>query len=756
MVEPLQKTFRIFPLYLRHRISLKAERFNRTLGNSPESVPSIMVSFRIFLAAAIVIGYTFASAQSEPVRDKNVEAQLISTQSTIVPGEPFTIGLRLKIDPTWHTYWVNPGPTGKPTTLDLDLPPGWMAGELQFPVPKKFITDYSTPGFEYKEPGFGYEGEVVHPMEITPPDDLESGTSVTLSGNSAWLMCDPNTCVPGKAALSITLQVGESAQPSPMAGAIEKAISKVPVQQDWPVRIAMEGETLVVSTDAPGETIPENSKLNFYPLEVGVVDLLPDPEIVRDGETYELTFATIENATAAPESFSGLLVAETDGEKTGYLVSTETEPIPVSNGEESPVVKPPAQESPEELPFGGGLVGILFAAFLGGMILNVMPCVFPVISLKVMSFVGQAGEDRKKVLAHSSVFALGILIFFWVLTIMMLVLRSASEGDVGWGAQLQQPFFVVVLIFVMVAVALSLFGTIEFGTSMTAMGGELTNKSGYAGSFWSGALAVLLATPCTAPFMAPAIGFALSQSAVTMFMVFTAMGLGLAAPYFVFAAFPKLLDVIPAPGPWMETFKQFMGFPMLAVAVWLIGVLSAQLSIEGLQWALAAVLFLALALWILGRFGGFDRKASTRMKARVAAAVVFLLSIGVAWSASAQRAPASQIDLREVIADHRENGRPVFVDFTAEWCVTCKVNERATIKTEKVQNLFKDSGIEFLIADWTNEDPNITELLKGFGRAGVPFYVLYPGDPDAEPISLGDGIITVGDIEEAIAKLPQG
>lgn len=717
-----------------------------------------MVSVRILLAAAICFISAHASAQSEPVRDKNVEAQLISTQSTIVPGEPFTLGLRLRIDPTWHTYWINPGPTGKPTSLKLDLPDGWKAGELEFPVPKKFITDYSTPGFDYMEPGFGYEAEVIHPMQITPPETLEPGSSVTLTGNATWLMCDPNTCVPGKATVSITLQVGETSQPSAEAGAIRKALEKVPVQQNWPVEISSEGENVILSTEVPDGSIAEETQLRFHPLEVGVVDLLADPEITRSGDEITITFSKDENASAAPDSFSGVLVEETNGEKKGYLLSTDpSEPVEVakteSSEEEEELVEPIPTDS-EELPFGGGLFGILFAAFIGGIILNVMPCVFPVISLKVMSFVGQAGEDRKKVLAHSSVFALGILIFFWALTIMMLILRSAGDGEVGWGAQLQQPFFVVVLIFVMVAVALSLFGTIEFGTSMTAMGGELTNKSGYAGSFWSGALAVLLATPCTAPFMAPAIGFALSQSAVTMFAVFTAMGLGLAAPYFVFAAFPKLLDVIPAPGPWMETFKQFMGFPMLAVAVWLIGVLSAQLSIEGLQWALAAVLFLALAIWILGRWGGFDRKASTRMTARIVAGLVFLLSIGVAWNASARRAPASQIDIRETIADYREEGKPVFVDFTAEWCVTCKVNERATIKTDQVQNLFKDNGIEFLIADWTNEDANITALLKEFGRAGVPFYVLYPGDPDAEPIALGDGIITVGDIEEAIAKLP--
>ncbi|MCB1207323.1 MAG: thioredoxin family protein, partial [Verrucomicrobiae bacterium] len=392
-------------------------------------------------------------------------------------------------------------------------------------------------------------------------------------------------------------------------------------------------------------------------------------------------------------------------------------------------------------------------AFLGGIILNVMPCVFPVISLKVMSFVGQAGEDRRKVLAHSITFALGILVFFWALTIMMLLIKSAGGGEVGWGAQLQYPAVVIGLIVIMTLVAMSLFGAFEIGASMTAVGGDLANKSGYAGSFWSGALAVLLATPCTAPLMAPAIGFALSQSAPVMFLVFTTLGLGLAAPYFVFAIFPKLLDVLPAPGAWMETFKQFMGFPMLAVVVWLSGVLSKQLNTAGLQWALAAVLLVALAGWIFGRFGGFDRPAPARLKGRLTALLVFLVALGVAWDASAKRPPANTVDIADVIAKHRAEGKHVFVDFTAEWCVTCKVNKRVAINTHEVKNAFEAANIVLVTADWTNEDPAITRLLGEFGRAGVPFYLLYPADTSRPPIRFGDGILTQGAIIEAIGKL---
>lgn len=701
------------------------------------------------------------------VRDQNVVAQLVSDQSTITPGGEFILGLKFDIDPTWHTYWSNPGETGVPTELSLVLPEGFRTSNLLFPTPKRFVVDYSIPGTPIFEAGFGYEDAVIHPLIVRAPESLEPGSTFTIRGTADWLMCDPSSCVPGTAELQITLNVEEEAVASPDAEEIEKFRKKVPEFKVWAFSAEVAEDKINAVVQLPEEFDASGIEWNFFPDQPRVFDQLADVDFTLEGKTLSFSVLKHTDLTELPDPFRGVLVSQAGDAKTGYELTSQWadfktdgtgdprlqlnqegfDPAPSADSD------PAASSAPPALPFGGGLIGILFAAFLGGMILNIMPCVFPVISLKVMSFVGQAGEDRKKVLAHSTVFALGILIFFWILTVMMLILRNAGGGEVGWGAQLQEPIFVIVLIYVMVAVALSLFGLVEFGTSMTAVGGDLANKSGYAGSFWSGALAVLLATPCTAPLMAPAIGFALSQSAPIMFAVFTALGLGLAAPYFVFAAFPKLLDVIPAPGPWMETFKQFMGFPMLAVAVWLIGVLSKQLSVEGLQWSLAAVLFLALAIWILGRFAGLDRTPSARNKARIVALLVFLSSAGVAWKASGNRAPTSNVDLRELIAGHREDGKHVFVDFTAEWCVTCKVNERTTIKTEKVQAMFKDNNVEFVIADWTNKDAIITEILAEHGRAGVPFYLLYPADESQPAISLGDGIITAGDIEEAIGKL---
>jgi len=720
-----------------------------------------MASLRLplFALAGLLAGSAFA--QSTPVRDKNVEARLVASVSTIQPGVPFTLGLQFTIDRTWHTYWANPGETGIPTSLNLTLPEGFTAGPLQFPVPKKFITDY---GFGVREAGYGYETSVIHPMTVTPPATLTPGQKITLSGKSAWLMCDPNTCVPGKADLSITLDVAAAAAPSPEATAIASAVSRLPQPVATPAKVALEGANVVLTATLPAGSIPEGAKLAFHPLKNQVFDAFADAAVTVVGESVTISAAKHESLTAAPADFAGVLAIEVPGKKTGFEISTSgvtatatpdaTAPAtPAADPDKTPEPTSSSTSTPEELPFGGGLLGMLLAAFLGGIILNVMPCVFPVISLKVMSFVGQAGEDRKKVFAHSAVFALGILVFFWALTIMMLVIKSASGGEVGWGAQLQFPGVVIGLIFVMTLVALSLFGVFEIGAAMTAVGGDLANKSGYSGSFWSGALAVLLATPCTAPLMAPAIGFALAQSAPIMFLVFTTLGLGLAAPYFLFAIFPKLLEILPAPGAWMETFKHFMGFPMLAVVVWLSGVLSKQLNTAGLQWALASVLLVALAGWILGRFTGFERPAPARMKGRLTALLVFVLALGVAWEATAKRPPANTIDIADVIAKHRAEGKHVFVDFTAEWCVTCKVNKRVAINTETVQNAFKANNVAFVTADWTNEDPSITKLLAEFGRAGVPFYLLYPSDKSKEPIRFGDGILTQGAILEAIGKL---
>lgn len=728
--------------------------------SAPHPLRSIFVSLVVLLLG--MGANNVFSAQSAPVRDKHVEARLLTDVTAIQPGVPFTLGLRFDIDPTWHTYWINPGEAGLIPSLVLDLPKGFTNGPLLFPPPIRFVIDY---GFGVTEAGFGYEKKVIHSMTITPPADLKPGQKVTISGESKWLMCDPSSCVPGKVPLQIELDVvsaEDSVAPSPEAAELKAAKASLPQAVAEPITIAVEGEKVVVTAKMPAQVSPEGATLAFYPLVNHVFDPFDVPTVNLAGDTATISGKKFKSLDALPNEFSGVIAVTAGDRILSYEVSTSGvtgDAGSAADGRKDKANAPAAAtdsaatSSPDELPFGGGLLGMILAAFLGGMILNIMPCVFPVISLKVMSFVGQAGESRRKVLFHALAFALGILVFFWILAAILVVLRHLGGADVGWGVQFRQPGFVILLIFVMIAVAMSLFGAIEIGASIAGFGGDLAYKTGYAGSFWSGALAVLLATPCTAPLMAPAIGFALSQTAPILFLIFTTLGLGLAAPYFAFAAFPKLLDVLPKPGPWMESFKQFMGFPMLAVAVWLIGVLSKQLDVSGLQWALGGALLLAMAIWIAGRFAAPHRSRAARTRAWVLAGLVALASVYTAWSASTMRAPASSIRISDVIAQHRAEGKHVFVDFTADWCITCKVNERVAIHTDTVQQAFRDNNIEFVIADWTNEDEDIAAILEEHGRAGVPLYLLYPADTSRPAIQIKDGLIFPSDVLEAIKQL---
>ena len=714
---------------------------------------NLRVSFLFFLLLTLAIT-TLRGAESEPVRDKFVEAQLFSSHAKIAPGQTFQLGLKFTIDDTWHTYWSNPGETGKPTTLDLTLPEGFSASALKFPVPKRFVVDYSVPGvMELYEAGFGYEHSVVHVVDVTVPADAKAGESITISGKTTFLMCDPSECVPGQAELSITIPVAAESVTSTHAPVISLYATKVPKTVDWATEVSLEGEDVVVSIDVSEGQLPADAPLHFFPDKVHIFDQLDDPEITKTDGKLNFAFQKYADLKAAPEYISGIVIAETQTGKKGFHVSSGDAQEPKVTKSEPVGESPEAAPDTSTLPFGGGLFGALLGAFVGGIILNVMPCVFPVISLKVMSFVGQAGEDRKKIFAHSAVFTLGILIFFWALAAASVIVNKVFGLESSWGFQMQFPGYVLALIFIMAIVGLSLYGIFEIGTSMTGIGGELVTKEGYAGSFWSGALAVLLATPCTAPLMAPAITFAFAQPTPVLFAIFTALGLGMAAPYFLLALFPKLLDVIPPPGAWMETFKQFMAFPMFAVVIWLIGVLSKQLNVSGLQWALVAILLVGMAAWALGRFAGPERSKGARTKGRIIALIFFVLSIFVAVSATKKQAPYVPKNLVEKIERLRSEGKHVFVDFTAEWCATCKVNERATIKTEKVQNAFAENNIEFLIADWTNRDPEIAGILKEYGRSGVPLYLLYPADQSQKAIALPDGIVTAGMVFDAIEKV---
>lgn len=386
------------------------------------------------------------------------------------------------------------------------------------------------------------------------------------------------------------------------------------------------------------------------------------------------------------------------------------------------------------------LAAIVFA-FFGGMILNLMPCVLPVLSLKILGIVEQAGEAPKEKLKHGLIFTLGVLVSFWILAGLLLILRAGGE-QLGWGFQLQSPGFVIVLSIFLFLFGLSMFGLFEIGVGLTAVGQNTKSKSAYMGSFTSGVLATVVATPCTAPFMGSALGFALSQPAYVSLIVFTFLGLGMAAPYLVLTTTPKLLKVIPKPGAWMESMKQFMGFLLMATVLWLLWVLSLQTDAEGVIILLGSLIIISISGWIYGRWGNIAKETKVRRTAQVIAALILLGALFFSLKNIEAKTTGTtgiykqgtiewQQFSPELVAKLRAKDKPVFIDFTAAWCLSCQVNEKVAFGSEEVQKAFNKKSITTLKADWTNKDETITKALAEFGRNSVPFYVLYiPNKPE--------------------------
>ncbi|MEM9445802.1 MAG: thioredoxin family protein [Verrucomicrobiota bacterium] len=393
------------------------------------------------------------------------------------------------------------------------------------------------------------------------------------------------------------------------------------------------------------------------------------------------------------------------------------------------------------------LSAILFA-FIGGLILNLMPCVFPVLSLKIFGFVSQSGHDPWKTRVHGLVFATGVLISFWVLAGALLTFRSAG-AELGWGFQLQSPLFIALLGLLFFGLALNMAGVFEIGTSFIGLAGKSQNLGGHADSFLSGVLATLVATPCTAPFMGASLGFALTQPAYVSMLIFTSLGIGMATPYVILSFFPKLLSFLPKPGPWMESFKQGMSFLLFATVIWLIWVLNQQIGADGVLRFMVGLLGFAIAAWVYGRWTTPLRSKSVRGFAWVLSLILVALSLTTAWPS--QEDSKWQDYTPSLVTSLRENNEPVFIDFTAAWCVTCQVNKKVALRTEEVEARFDELKVQRIKADWTNKNPEITKALESYNRSGVPLYVLYAPGRD-KPILLPE-ILTPQIVLDALDQL---
>ncbi|HEY3695536.1 protein-disulfide reductase DsbD family protein [Phenylobacterium sp.] len=710
---------------------------------------------RLLAGLALALVLAGPAARAAPVETGHLAAELVAERQGIAPGETLQLALRQKIRKGWHTYWRNPGDAGEATRLRWTLPAGWTAGPIVWPAPRRFVTRSGAVALM----NYVYEDEVLLPVAVTAPAGARPGETAVLQAAAAFLVC-AEICVPEDAALTLTLPV--TATPPPpdhrWSAAIAKAVAEAPRPAGLQAAFTHEAGHVVLAVAGAPLAGVDLGRAYFFPFKGAVIDQTAPQAIERGPQGLTLTIAAGYDFRGgqAPEVLAGVLSLGA----RAYEIEARAGPPPAGAAGLGPVAaEPQAGEDAAATPAGPGL-GLAAAALLalaGGIVLNLMPCVFPILAMKAASLAGHAHE-RAAARAQGLAFLGGVLAAFLALAGLMIALRAGGAA-VGWGFQLQAPPVVAGLALLMLAVALNLSGLFEVGASLQGVGGRAAGRGGIAGAAATGALAVLVAAPCTAPFMAPALGWALTQSPPAALAVFAALGLGFGLPFAAAAFVPDLLSHLPKPGPWMQGFKRLMAFPMYGTAAWLAWVLSIQAGPAGLGRLLAAGVAFAFAAWLLG-IAQRRRAAGGRpvLTAGLGVVVALAAAAGVVWPgygagpAAAQaegRVPSEPYSAGRLAAAQAE-GRPVLVNFTAAWCVTCQVNERAALSSPRVARAFARANALYLKGDWTRRDAGIAAELARHGRAGVPLYLVY-GAKGGEPAVLPQ-ILTEGTVEAALAR----
>ncbi|HEX4181382.1 MAG TPA: protein-disulfide reductase DsbD domain-containing protein [Caulobacteraceae bacterium] len=695
----------------------------------------------IAAAAFAALLSTAAPVWAAAVNTGHIEAELVADRTSVAPGQVVHVALRQKIQPGWHTYWRNPGDSGQPVTLDWTLPTGWRAGAIVWPTPQRLKIG---PLMDY-----GYTGEVLLPVAITVPASAVAGRSAVLKAHAAFLVCK-DVCVPEDAMLNLDLPVTAApGAPDPKwASAISGALAAAPTPAGLTAVVTASAASLRLGLVGPAVKGGDFSDAYFYPYDPSTIDQ-PSPQTVDrgpDGLTLALVPGQAFKSGKPPAMLQGVLAF---GGKAYEVSAAPGAPLPGAGGLGPP--RPAA--GPVQL------VTAIGFAFLGGLILNLMPCVFPVLSMKAAAFAGHAHRP-KDARVQGLAFMGGTVAAFLALAGALIAARAAGQA-VGWGFQLQSPAVVASLALVMLLVALNLSGLFEVGAGLQAAAGQAgaSDPGGALGAAITGALAVAVAAPCTAPFMAPAIGYALTQGPIIALSIFAALGLGLAAPFTALAFSPRLLTLLPRPGAWMDGLRKVLAFPMYATAAWLVWVFSQQAGSLGLAGLLAGAVLTGFAGWLYGvaqrrRIEG-GRSALTFGTAAAALALALAAALwpqpGVPTSAQAAAAPSaapgelgSEPFSPTRLAELRAQGRPVFINFTAAWCVTCQVNDKIALSGRRVADAFHKAGVAYLKGDWTNRDAVIAQALAEHGRAGVPLYLMYGskgGEAEVLPQILTESIV---------------
>ncbi len=676
--------------------------------------------------------------------DTLVHAELISESDAAVPGQALALGVRLRHEPHWHTYWQYPGDAGLPTRLRWSLPAGFEAGPIEWPVPQRLRAGDLA--------NYGYEGEVLLPVHVRVAPNARIGEGVALGVRVDWLVCS-DLCIPGGANLTLRLPVRAAANPGTFAGEFAQVRKRVPATSLGKDAVArLHGETVELQFDHAGAA---PRAMEFFPQEGGEVSASAAQRFRVQSGRIVLSLQALAPVDRGFARLRGVLVADGGpGESPdGWITRVDlplaragagvpASPVDLVRPAAAPALSPAPNfvPSPVEAAATGAVTGAapplsialaLFGAFVGGLILNLMPCVFPVLSLKLMALVNHRDDARA---AHGAAYAAGVILSFLALAGLLLALRGAGS-QIGWGFQLQSPLVIAALLALFFLIGLNLLGAFEFtllsGLANTR-GAQALDGEGWRGSFATGVLATLVASPCTAPFMGAALGFALSEPAPAALAVFGALGAGMAAPYVLLTSVPALSRRLPRPGAWMERLRQLLAFPMFITCVWLFWVLAQQVDADALAACLAALVALGLFAWALGLAQRGARRYSWLAAGAVALAALSAIPLvqGAAkprdpqaamrrdtgawslWSPEAQRAALAR-------------GEPVFVDFTAAWCITCQANKRLVLHQSRVEDAFSRGGVLRLRADWTLHDEAITHELARFSRSGVPLYVLY-------------------------------
>ena len=663
-------------------------------------------SIKLFLIFCVSLIPTISLADNiVEVSDSTIE--LLTESNLIEPGDELLVGFKFSLSPGWHTYWVNPGDAGEGASIKWNLPRDVKASKILWPGPERIPVEPLMT--------FGYENEVVLLTKIYTSKNTD--IPLTLNALVSWYTCK-EICIPQEAEVSIPIKLGFKS-PSSSNKLLKQTLENVPTPFKGTYRVQSLDDSYIIQGQF--ENNKQYDSIYFFPRFYGLTDYVESQLYEKNNDSFSLQVQP-SRLKIEHESFEGVLATEKDGRLSYFEINHSLSSV----------------NSSQEF----SVLTLIIFAFFGGLILNVMPCVFPILSIKILRFVEQSENSSYKTFKQGCLFSVGVIVSFLLIAALLISLKSGGES-IGWGYQLQSPIVVSLLFYLFIVMGYIFMSNIIIGSSLARLSLISSSKGDSLESFLTGVLAVIVASPCTAPFMGSAIGFALLQPSFYSILIFLGLGIGFSLPYLILSAKPSLLSFLPKPGQWMETFKQFMAFPMWASALWLLWVLSGQVDSQEIIQVLLGALIITIGLWLLEK----NKSESNWVKWMIRLPFVLLLIFAL-WLVPTTYSDSDETQDQlaytpQLLEDLREENNLVFLNFTADWCITCKVNEAVALKTSEVSKVLAEKNITYLEADWTRKDPIISETLEQYGRTGLPLYLLFPseGDPLILPEILTEDIL---------------